>query len=89
VLALLRPITEKPRIAIESDGVTTLIAAVLAGRGVAIVPEVFSRLIGNRVRLRAIHPAGAPLVVGYAHRVDVPLSAVTRRFLDALKRAAR
>jgi len=89
VLALLRPVTEKPRIAIECDGVTTLIAAVLAGRGVAIVPEVFSRLIGNRVRLRAIHPAGAPLVVGYAHRVDVPLSAVTRRFLDALKQAAR
>lgn len=89
VLALLRPVNEKPRIAVECDGLNTLIAAVLAGRGVAIVPEVFSRLVGNRVRLRAIHPAGAPLLVGYAHRVDVPLSAVTRRFLDALKQAAR
>jgi DNA-binding transcriptional LysR family regulator len=89
VLALLRPVTASPRIAAECDGLTTVVAAVLAGRGVAIVPEVFSRLVGNRVRLRAIHPAGAPLVVGYAHRVDVPLSSVTRRFIDALKKIAR
>lgn len=89
VLALLRPVTASPRIAVECDGLTSLVAAVLAGRGVAIVPEVFSRLVGNRVRLRAIHPAGAPLVVGYAHRVDVPLSSVARRFMDALKKAAR
>ena len=89
VLALLRPVTASPRIAAECDGLTTVVAAVLACRGVAIVPEVFSRLVGNRVRLRAIHPAGAPLVVGYAHRVDVPLSPVARRFIDALKKNAR
>lgn len=89
ILALLRPVTDEPRIAVECDGLTSLVAAVLAGRGVAIVPEVFSRLVGNRVRLRAIHPAGAPLVVGYAHRVDIPLSSVARRFMDALKKAAR
>lgn len=89
IVALLRPITASPRIAVECDGLTTVVAAVLAGRGVAIVPEVFSRLVGNRVRLRAIHPAGAPLVVGYGHRVDIPLSSVTRRFIDALKTAAR
>lgn len=89
ILALLRPVTDKPRIAVECDGLTSLVAAVLAGRGVAVVPEVFSRLVGNRVRLRAIHPAGAPLVVGYAHRVDIPLSSVARRFMDALKKAAR
>jgi DNA-binding transcriptional LysR family regulator len=89
VLALLRPVTTSPRIAAECDGLTTVVAAVLARRGVAIVPEVFSRLVGNRVRLRALHPPGAPLVVGYAHRVDVPLSAVARRFITALKKVAR
>ena len=89
VMELLRPVTTSPRIAVECDGLTSLVAAVLAGRGVAIVPEVFSRLAGSRVRLRAIHPAGPPLVVGYAHRVDIPLSSVTRRFIDALKKVAR
>ncbi|HEU5078785.1 MAG TPA: LysR family transcriptional regulator [Opitutaceae bacterium] len=89
LLAFLAPVTKTPRIVAECDGMSTLVAAVLAGRGVAIVPEVFRRLSGNRVRLRAIHPPGAPLVVGYAHRVDIPISPVVRRFVEALKKASR
>jgi DNA-binding transcriptional LysR family regulator len=89
VAALLRPVTASPVIAAECDGLTTLVAAVLAGRGVAIVPEVFRQVVGNRIRLRPIQPAGTPLVVGYAHRVDLPTSPATRRFLKRLKEAAR
>ena len=89
LLELLRPVTKKPKIAAECDGLTTLVAAVLAGRGVAIEPEVFGRLVSNRVRLREIHPDVPALVVGYAHRADIPLSAVVRRFIGGLKRAAQ
>src|SRR5262245_43352461 len=37
VVTVLGPVTDTPRIAAECDGLTSLIAAVLAGRGVAIV----------------------------------------------------
>jgi DNA-binding transcriptional LysR family regulator len=88
VLELLAPVTKRPRIAAECDGLTTLIAAIVAEKGVAIVPEVFSRFVGNRVRLRPIYPTSVPLVVGYAHRVDVPLAPMARRFISALKKVA-
>lgn len=85
VVSLLSPVTGKPRIAAECDGLTSLIAAVLAGRGVAIVPEIFRRLAGREIRVRPIAPPTAPLVVGYAHRVDTPLSPIARRLSRILK----
>jgi DNA-binding transcriptional LysR family regulator len=89
VLAVLRPVTSTPRIGAECDGLTSLIAALLAGRGVAIVPDVFRRLSGSDVRLRALHPPPEPLVIGYAHRVDVPLSPIIRRLIRILQAVSR
>lgn len=83
--SILSPVTDAPRIAVECDGLASLIAAVLAGRGVAVVPEIFRRLAGSEVRLRAIEPPPTPLVVGYAHRANVPLSPVARRLIRILK----
>jgi DNA-binding transcriptional LysR family regulator len=85
VISVLSPVTDKLRIATECDGLTSLIAAVLAGRGVAIVPEIFRRLAGRDIRVRPIDPPPAPLVVGYAHRVDTPLSPIARRLGRILK----
>lgn len=81
--------TGKPfRVALECDGVTSLVAALTARRGVAIVPEVFERFSGPSLRLRPIAPAPEPLVVGYAVRSDLPVTPVLRRFLAAAKKAA-
>jgi DNA-binding transcriptional LysR family regulator len=51
----------------EHDSGTSLIAAVEAGRGVAVVASVFSSVAGPRLKLRELHPSPAPLVVGVAY----------------------
>jgi len=73
-----------PEIAEECDSVTSLMAAVEARRGVAIVPSVFRCLAGGRLKLRLLTPAPAPLLVGFAHRADNSTPAA-RRLLATLR----
>jgi DNA-binding transcriptional LysR family regulator len=56
----------KPRIAEEHDSVSSLIAAVEAGGGVALVAESLSCISGLRLKLLPISPPPAPLVIGVA-----------------------
>ena len=58
----------KPAFAEEHDSVTSLIAGVEAGHGVAILPSCVSCIAGPRLRLVPLRPAGAPLVVGVLRR---------------------
>ena len=58
--------TGMPEITEEHDSATSLLAAIEAGRGVAIVPSVLSNLAGPRLSFRPIHPAPAPVTVGVA-----------------------
>jgi LysR family transcriptional regulator, benzoate and cis,cis-muconate-responsive activator of ben and cat genes len=53
-----------PEIAEEHDSATSLIAAIEAGRGIALVPSALSPLAGSRITLREIQPSPIPLVVG-------------------------
>ena len=46
-----------PEIAEEHDSATSLIAAIEAGRGIALVASVLSSLAGSRLMLREIQPA--------------------------------
>ena len=55
-----------PPIVEEHDGVTSLIAAVEAGKGVALVSERMDCMAGNRLRLLPLRPAPEPLVIGIA-----------------------
>ncbi len=54
----------------EHDSVTSLIAAVEAGRGAAIVPRSLACLAGDRLKLIPLQPAPDPLVVGAVCRRD-------------------
>ncbi|MCG3149784.1 MAG: HTH-type transcriptional regulator BenM [Verrucomicrobiae bacterium] len=65
---LARILAGRPAIAEEHDSATSLIAAVEAGRGVAIVPECLACLAGERLRLRPLVPAPPALIVGAAYR---------------------
>src|SRR5260370_33527447 len=58
----------KPHIAEECDTATSLIAAVEAGRGVALVFETMSRLAGERLVLRPIIPPLATYPVAHPYR---------------------
>ncbi|MGA2540465.1 MAG: LysR family transcriptional regulator [Verrucomicrobiota bacterium] len=64
--AMFAAVKSKPRIAEEHDSVSSLIAAVEAGNGVAIVPQSLACTAGPRLKLIPFSPAPPPLVVGAA-----------------------
>ena len=75
-----------PGLAEEHDSSSSLIAAVEAGRGVAIVQRGFEFVAGPRLRVRALSPAPSPVVVGVAYR-NGKLSAAGESFVAALRRS--
>lgn len=77
-----------PRIAQECDSVTSLIAAVEAKRGVAIVPSVLRCLAGPRLKLRPLRPAPPQLVVGFALN-PARSTPAARLFLDTVRSLRR
>jgi DNA-binding transcriptional LysR family regulator len=79
---------DKPRIVEEQDGVSSLIAAVEAGGGVALMPESLACLAGARLKLMPLSPEPEPLPIGAAWVKDglVPAS---ERFLNYAKQAAQ
>lgn len=84
---LFAPCKRTPQIAEEHDSATSLIAAVEAGRGVALVQEAFKCFAGQRVKLRALAPAPPPLVVGIACRREA-ISVAPANFIAAARRAS-
>lgn len=86
IAGLFAPFPRPPQIVEEHDSVTSLIAAVEAGRGVALVAESLSLLAGPRLKLRPLQPAPPPLVIALAHRQDNH-STAKQNFLAAARRA--
>ncbi|HYT59329.1 MAG TPA: LysR substrate-binding domain-containing protein [Haliangiales bacterium] len=82
--ALFAAIKIKPRIAEEHDSVSSLIAAVESGAGVAVAPQSLACTAGPRLKLIPFSPAPAPLVVGAAWS-KAGLSAAAERFLKCAK----
>jgi len=63
VEALFKGCPRKPEF-VEHDGVTSLIAGVEAGHGLAILPACVRCIAGPRLKLVPLTPAGPPLIVG-------------------------
>jgi DNA-binding transcriptional LysR family regulator len=76
----------KPRIAEEHDGVTSLIAAVEAGGGVALALESLACIAGARVKLKRLSPSPEPVIIGAAWP-KAGLSLAAERFLTCAKKA--
>ena len=72
----------KPRMAEEHDSVTSLIAAVESGRGIALVPSCLECMVGARLKLIPLTPAGPPIVVGAAVRAGT-VPAIIEKFIAA------
>jgi DNA-binding transcriptional LysR family regulator len=60
----------KSNIAEEHEGGTGIIAAVEAGRGIALVPSSLACIVGTRVKLLPLKPALPPIPVGAVWRKD-------------------
>lgn len=71
-----------PHFAEEHDSVTSLIAAVEAGRGIAVVPSCMACLAGPRLKIIPLKPAIDPVVVGAVCR-KTGASPIAQKFVDA------
>jgi len=78
LVELFKPWGRMPGVAEEYDSVTSLIAALEAGRGVAIVPECLACLAGPRLKLRPLADRIEPFVVGLARCAGKPSDLVQR-----------
>jgi len=82
VAELFATIGKKPSIAEEHEGVSSLIAAVEAGRGIALVPSCLACMVGERLKIIPLEPAPEPIVVGAAYRID-SLTDMVKKFIAA------
>jgi LysR family transcriptional regulator, benzoate and cis,cis-muconate-responsive activator of ben and cat genes len=80
------PLDPAPQIAEEFDSVTSLIAALEAGRGVSLVSKALNCFAGPRLKFRPLRPSPPPLIVGIAYRKSKHSTATTN-FIAAAKRA--
>jgi DNA-binding transcriptional LysR family regulator len=78
-----------PRISSEHDGVTSLIAAVAAGQGFAIVPSCVSGMAGPRLKLLKLRPALPPMSLVALWRKDAATEPVKAFIAAALARPAK
>jgi len=85
--AMFAAIARKPRIVEEHDSVSSLIAAVEAGNGVAIAVQSLACTAGPRLKLIPISPAPPPLIVGAAWTTH-GLTPAGEKFLQCAREAA-
>lgn len=71
----------------EHDGVTSLVAAIEAGRGIALVSQRLDCFAGSRLKILPLGPAPSPLVVGIARRKGRSPEAIGK-FIELVKRSA-
>jgi DNA-binding transcriptional LysR family regulator len=80
------PLKRSLQIVEELDSMTSLIAAVESGRGVAVIAQPLNGLGSSRLKIRPLQPAPPPLGVGIAYRRKFR-STATNNFIDAARRA--
>ena len=86
IVGLFAPLNRLPQIAEEHDSVTSLIAAVESGRGVAVITQSLKCLAGPRLKIRPLQPAPPPLAIGIAYSRKFQSTAADH-FIEAAKRA--
>jgi DNA-binding transcriptional LysR family regulator len=85
---LFAPAKAKPKVAEEHDGVTSLVAAVESGRGLALVPESMNCFAGLRLKLVSLKPAPEPIIIGLACAAGKAAPAIQQFFESARVAAA-
>ena len=86
VLGELRP---RPPVVVECDGASSLITELVAERGIAILPQVFTRIVGARLKLRPLTPAPIPQEVGIVRAIKGDVTPAGERLCIELRSAAK
>lgn len=84
---LFAPFKVRPDKAEEHDSGTGLLAAVEAGRGIALVTENVAAFASSRLKIRKLVPEPPPIRVGVAY-LEKALTATTKSFVTAARRAS-
>ena len=82
IAKMFAPTGRVPAIAEEHDSVTSLIAAVEAGRGIALVPSCMACLAGPRLKILPLQPPTDPVIVGAVCR-RAGASIAAQKFVEA------
>ena len=86
---VLHGVNPRPPAAVECDGASSLITEIAAGRGVAILPLVFEKIVGKRLKLRPLTPAPAPQEVGIVRALKGDVTPAGEKFCAQLRAAAK
>jgi LysR family transcriptional regulator, benzoate and cis,cis-muconate-responsive activator of ben and cat genes len=80
---------QRPSIAGEYDGVSSLLAAVESGLGIALVTTGAARLAPERVRLKPLSAPPKPLCIAVGHRLSRSSEKPLAVFIEELRHAAQ
>lgn len=88
IIGWLRTHRQPPAIAGEYDGVTSLLAAVESGLGIAIVTTCTARLTTERVRLKTLSSAPEQVCIAVGHRATRATEKPLGVFIEELRQAS-
>jgi len=77
----------QPRIAEEHDGASSLVSAIAAGNGVALVPQALACFAGPGLKLIPLAPSLPSLIIGATWHPD-GLTAAAEQFLRCARDAS-
>jgi len=86
---VLKDVVPSPSIAVECDGSNSLFTEIAAGRGVAILSQVFAKIVGPRLRLRPLVPAPLAQAVGIVRATQGDVTPAGEKFCVQLRAAAK
>lgn len=72
------PLGSTPRVTEEHDGIASIIAALESGRGYAFVPSSFACMVGPRLKIIPLKPAGEMIPVGAIWKRDAATGLVEK-----------
>ena len=80
------PISSKPRIAVECDSASSLIAEVEAGHGLVVASPLLRLAAGKRLLFRPLDTTEAPAAVGIARATKGDLTPAGEKFCEILRK---
>ncbi len=80
------PTHAKPRIVVECDSMSSLIAEVEAGRGISLASPTFKLVVGKRLLYRALTGTTATASVGIARATKGDVTSAGEKFCEILRR---
>jgi DNA-binding transcriptional LysR family regulator len=86
---LFRSIRLKPRIALECDSGSSVVAAIEAGRGIALTIPVLKLVTGKRLVYRPLTGVNDTVSIGIARRKNGDVTPAGEKFCEVLRKVAR